>query len=99
MKQMTTTTKKYKADVQRLGISREIFGEQMDNTVNATKQKDTCLFYQANHRYLGFNIRLNFCAESLEYKLSLDTPNVSIALMTRLAKSMPVVTHYEETTL
>ena len=41
--------------------------------------------------------RLKLCANGLEYKLSLDTPNVSIALKTRLAKPMPVVTHYEPT--
>ena len=45
--------KKYKANAQQLDISREVTGEQMDRTANATKQKDTCLFCQEDHRYPG----------------------------------------------
>ena len=45
------TTKRYKANVQRLGMSQEIMGEDMDVTANPTKQKDTCLFCQDDHRY------------------------------------------------
>ena len=40
---------------------------------------------------------MQFCANALEYKLSLNTPNVSTALKTRLSKSMSVVRHYEQT--
>ena len=40
---------------------------------------------------------MTFCDESFEYKLRLDTPNVPIILRTKLAKSMPVVTYYEDT--
>ena len=40
--------------------------------------------------------RLTWCSGSLEYKIGLDTQNVSIALKTRLATSMPVVIHDEE---
>ena len=76
-------------------MSQEIMGEEMDVRANATKQNDTYLFYQDDHCYQGCTKGLKFCANALEYKLSLDTSNVLIVLKTRLAKSMPVVTHYE----
>ena len=62
-----------------------------------TNQEDKCLFYQENHCYPGCKKSLALCSAALEYTLSLNTPNVVIVLTTRLAKSMPVVTCYEET--
>ena len=52
---------------------------------------------EEDHRYIGCKKQIHFCANALEYKPSLDTPHVSIALQTRLAKPMPVVTHYKQT--
>ena len=84
----TITTKRYRANFQRLGMSQEIMGEDMDVAANATKKNDTCLFCQDDHRYPRCKIRLKLCANALEYKLSLNTPTVSIALETSLVKSM-----------
>ena len=66
-KKLTTVMKKYKADVQRLGLSQNIIGQNMDVTANPTKQKDTCLFCQEDPQYPQRKTLLALSATAFEY--------------------------------